>query len=52
MRLEAKKYLYDIQRAVGLLRAFTSGRTLADYEGDAMLRSAIETNLKELRFGR
>ena len=42
MRLEAKKYLYDIQRAVELLRAFTSGRTLADYEGDAMLRSAVE----------
>ena len=42
MRLEAKKYLYDIQRVVELLRAFTSGRTLADYEGDAMLRSAVE----------
>ncbi len=42
MRLEAKKYLYDIQHAVELLRAFTSGRTLADYEGDAMLRSAVE----------
>ncbi len=42
MRLEAKKYLYDIQRAVELLRAFTSGRALADYEGDAMLRSAVE----------
>ena len=45
MRLEAKKYLYDIQRAVELLRAFTSGRTLADYEGDAMLRSAVERQL-------
>ena len=42
MRLEARKYLYDIQRAVGLLREFTDGKTFADYEGDAMLRSAVE----------
>ncbi len=42
MRLEARKYLYDMQRAAGLLREFTGGKTLADYEGDAMLRSAVE----------
>ena len=42
MRLEARKYLYDIQRAAELLRKFTSGKTFADYEGDAMLRSAVE----------
>ena len=42
MKLEARKYLYDIQRAAGLLREFTDGKTLADYEGDAMLRSAVE----------
>ena len=42
MRLESLKYLYDIQRAAGLLREFTRGKTFADYEGDAMLRSAVE----------
>ena len=42
MRLEARKYLYDIQRAADLLREFTSGKTFADYAGDAMLRSAVE----------
>ena len=42
MRLEARKYLYDIQRAADLLREFTSDKTFANYEGDAMLRSAVE----------
>ncbi len=42
MRLEARKYLYDTQRAADLLREFTSGKTFADYETDAMLRSAVE----------
>ncbi|MXY79223.1 MAG: DUF86 domain-containing protein [Chloroflexi bacterium] len=42
MRLEARKYLYDMQCAAGLLRDFTRGKTLADYEDDAMLRSAVE----------
>lgn len=42
MRLEAKKYLYDIQQAAGLIASFTEGKTLADYEGDAMLRAAVE----------
>ena len=42
MKLEARKYLYDVQRAANLLREFTDGKTFADYEGDAMLRSAVE----------
>ena len=42
MKLETRKYLYDIQRAVVLLGEFTSGKTFADYEGDAMLRAAVE----------
>jgi len=42
MRPEAKKYLYDIAEAAGLIAGFTAGKTLADYEGDAMLRSAVE----------
>jgi uncharacterized protein with HEPN domain len=42
MRLEAKKYLYDIQQAADLLAEFTGGKSFADYEADAMLRAAVE----------
>lgn len=31
MRPEAKKYLYDIGEAAGLIAGFTAGKTLADY---------------------
>ena len=42
MRVEAKKYLHDIRQAAELIANFTAGKTLADYEGDALLRSAVE----------
>lgn len=42
MRLETKKYLYDIQKAASQIMDFTSGKTLEDYRGNAMLRSAVE----------
>jgi uncharacterized protein with HEPN domain len=42
MRRETKKYLYDVRQAADLIGGFTAGKTLADYEGDAMLRSAVE----------
>lgn len=42
MRLEIKKYLYDIQYAIGLLKEFTDSKTFADYERDTMMRSAVE----------
>ena len=42
MRLETLKYLYDIQMAAGLLVDFVRGKTLADYQRDAMLRAAVE----------
>ena len=42
MKLETRKYLYDIQRAGALLKEFTAGRTFTDYERDAMLRAAVE----------
>ena len=42
MRLEAKKYLYDIAEAARLIADFTAGKAFTDYEGDAMLRSAVE----------
>lgn len=42
MRLETKKYLHDVQQAVKRLAEFTRDKTFADYEADAMLRSAVE----------
>ena len=42
MRLESRKYLYDVQRAIALLKQFTAGKTFEDYERDAMLRAAVE----------
>ncbi len=45
MKLEAKKYLYDTQHALGLLQGFTAYKSFADYERDAMLRAAVEREL-------
>jgi uncharacterized protein with HEPN domain len=42
MRLEARKYLYDINSACELIKEFVGGKSLEDYESDAMLRSAVE----------
>ncbi len=42
MRLEARKYLFDIQEAAGLVSQFTVGKNLADYQRDQMLRLAVE----------
>ena len=42
MRLEAKKYLYDMREAAALLAGFTAGKEFADYDRDAMLRAAVE----------
>jgi hypothetical protein len=36
MRREAKKYLYDIQQATELIVGFTAGKTLVDYQADAI----------------
>jgi len=45
MRLEAKKYLYDIQQAASLIVQFTEAKTFADYQQDSMLRLAVERAL-------
>jgi uncharacterized protein with HEPN domain len=45
MRLEALKFLYDVQQACRLLAAFIAGKTLIDYAADALLRSAFERQL-------
>ncbi len=42
MRPEAKKYLFDMAKAAGLITRFTEGKIFADYQGDPMLRSAVE----------
>jgi uncharacterized protein with HEPN domain len=42
MRLEAKKYLFDIQHAADLLLRFSRGKTFADFTADPLLQSAIE----------
>ncbi len=42
MRVEAKKYLYDIQQAAELVAQFTANKRFEDYQADPMLRSAVE----------
>ena len=42
MRLEARKYLFDIQEAASLASKFTNGKTFQDYQSDPMLRFAVE----------
>jgi len=42
MRLEVRKYLFDIQRALGALQEFIGEKSFRDYAGDAMLRAATE----------
>ncbi|MDO9033633.1 MAG: hypothetical protein Q7U51_00315 [Methanoregula sp.] len=39
---ETKKYLFDIAEACDLIAQFTSGKTLADYKKDPLLRSGVE----------
>ena len=46
MRLEAKKYLFDIQQALKLLNEFTAGKEFSDYQAEAMLRAAVERELE------
>jgi uncharacterized protein with HEPN domain len=42
MRPDPRAYLWDASQAVALLRQFSAGKSFADYEADAMLRSAVE----------
>jgi uncharacterized protein with HEPN domain len=42
MRLESKKYLFDILQAARNLQRFSEDKTFSQYEADALLRSAIE----------
>jgi uncharacterized protein with HEPN domain len=42
MRLESKKFLFDIQQAARRISDFVKDKTFSDYEGDPMLRAAVE----------
>ena len=42
MRLESKKYLFDILQAAKSLLQFSQDKAFSDYEADALLRSAVE----------
>jgi len=42
MRLETKKYLYDIIQAAKSVGLFNSGKSFIDYQADPLLRSATE----------
>jgi uncharacterized protein with HEPN domain len=45
MQPEIKKYLYDILKACEALSEFVQGKSLADYDADLFLRSAVERQL-------
>jgi uncharacterized protein with HEPN domain len=42
MRRDPRAYLWDASRAAELLAEFTEGKSFAEYQADAMLRSAVE----------
>ena len=46
MQPEAKKLLWDVREAAAQVELFTAGRDLEDYLADAMLRSAVERQVR------
>ena len=42
MQPDAAKFLEDVRQACELLETFTSGKSLADYLADPLLRAAVE----------
>ena len=42
MRLEARKYLFDIQQAADSIAAFCAGKNFEQYRADEILRAAVE----------
>ena len=45
---DVRVYLQDIVTAAAAIRTFIAGRALDDYQGDLMLRSAVERQLEIL----
>lgn len=48
MKLEARKYLHDIERAAMLIEEFVAGKDPADYAEDAMLRQVSAPEMLHL----
>ena len=42
MRVEVRKYLFDIQQAANDLLSFTAGKTRDNYLAEALLRAGVE----------
>jgi uncharacterized protein with HEPN domain len=42
MRPEARKFLFDIQKAAELITEFVKGKSREDFAKDPLLRSAVE----------
>jgi uncharacterized protein with HEPN domain len=42
MRLEARKYLFDIQQAADSISVFCTGKRFEQYRADELLRAAVE----------
>jgi uncharacterized protein with HEPN domain len=42
MRLESRKYLFDMQLAADSIAAFCAGKSFEQYRSDELLRAAIE----------
>lgn len=42
MRLEARKYLFDIQQAADSIRRFCAGKTFEQYQADDLLQAAVD----------
>jgi uncharacterized protein with HEPN domain len=45
MPRDPKAYLWDAQQAANLLGEFRAGKSFADYQAEAMLRSAVVQEL-------
>jgi uncharacterized protein with HEPN domain len=46
MQRKAPKWLDDIRRSAEFILAATDGKSVADYQGDALLRAAVERHFE------
>lgn len=46
MRPDSRKLIWDASEAVARIQQFIAGKTLADYDADALLSSAVERQLE------
>jgi len=49
MRIESKKYLYDIAQAAKLAIEFIEGKSFADYSANIMLRESTSELQEQIR---